>query len=389
MNKPAAYKRNCPICSVNDSTKLYEQSFFNIEKISFLEKYTVAYCNHCGFIYADNIPKQSDFDKYYESLSKYEYREKQGKVPLFKQTANIGRVLHFDDIIGNKSKKILDIGCSTGAFLSTLLHYGYYNISGMDPSDYCVHIVRENLNIPSYKGTLSNMHSLEHKFDAISMIEVLEHVVDLHTTMRNISSILNDEGVLFIEVPNATLFPLNVFHAPFQEFSAEHINYFSKNTLNTLMGLHGFELISCEEPVIEVSPSYSISVLRCGFKKSKEGLYRIEEYIDISNNLEKHIIDGINQIYHTQKPIILWGLGSQCQMLLNTTLLRQCNIICCIDKNMNFHGGQFNGIMVCPPDELKKHDCSVVITSPLYCDEIITEIKTNLHCTNEIINLFA
>ncbi len=30
----------------------------------------------------------------------------------------------------------------------------------------------------------------------------------------------------------------------------------------------------------------------------------------------------------------------------------------------------------------------VMITSPLYCDEIINEIKTNLYCTNEIINLF-
>ena len=64
--------RTCPICGREDKKIVFEQNFAYIKGVTFLNKYNVVCCNICGFIFADGIPEQYEFDKYYSDSSKYE-----------------------------------------------------------------------------------------------------------------------------------------------------------------------------------------------------------------------------------------------------------------------------------------------------------------------------
>ena len=119
LNKKNELKMNrfCPICSCSEKTFLYKQNFNN-RVISLMDNYDVVVCKDCGFVYADNIPSQADFNNYYAVMSKYEFDYKDGIV-------SNDYIEHFKKIVNflipyikDKNARILDIGCSTGALLS-------------------------------------------------------------------------------------------------------------------------------------------------------------------------------------------------------------------------------------------------------------------------------
>src|SRR3989339_1985352 len=125
--------RSCPICFCAEKNHLYTQNFGN-KTIPLMEKYNVKVCKQCGFAFADNIPSQEEFNKYYESMSKWEFNYNEGMVSdnyknYFKKIVNF-LVPH----LSNKNVRIMDIGCSTGCLLSKLKERGYTNLLGIDPS---------------------------------------------------------------------------------------------------------------------------------------------------------------------------------------------------------------------------------------------------------------
>jgi len=72
MNKEIKVKRNCPICMNKTGIVLYKQNFELIEGHYLPNNYNIVSCTNCGFVYADSIAKQDDYDKFYKEMSKYE-----------------------------------------------------------------------------------------------------------------------------------------------------------------------------------------------------------------------------------------------------------------------------------------------------------------------------
>ena len=59
--------RACPVCDAVAPEVLFRQSFETLEGLSALGGYDVVTCQACGFAYADRIPTQDVFDRYYRS----------------------------------------------------------------------------------------------------------------------------------------------------------------------------------------------------------------------------------------------------------------------------------------------------------------------------------
>ena len=64
--------RLCPVCRCSEKTILFHQNFSGFSDNNLLSSYDVVSCDDCGFCFADKIPDQTDFNKYYRDLSKYE-----------------------------------------------------------------------------------------------------------------------------------------------------------------------------------------------------------------------------------------------------------------------------------------------------------------------------
>ncbi len=66
----------------------------------------------------------------------------------------------------------------------------------------------------------------------------MEHIRDLDNAVSQIRGLLREGGRVYIDVPDAGRFTADA-DAPFQEFSTEHINFFSTRSLSNLMCLRG------------------------------------------------------------------------------------------------------------------------------------------------------
>ena len=90
--------------------------------------------------------------------------------------------------------------------------------------------------------TLREIASSAASFDAVMMVGVLEHLVDLDGALAHVRTLVSPGGRLFVEVPDATAFA-DWPNAPYQDFSTEHLNFFSPTSLTNLMRRHGFSRV--------------------------------------------------------------------------------------------------------------------------------------------------
>lgn len=99
----------------------------------------------------------------------------------------------------DKTKPLLDIGIRDGAFIDFLRRNGFTNLYGVDIYERSVEVARAN-NIDCEVVDVHYM-SLNRRFDTVVMSHVLEHCPDPEKVLDNVYNHMNDDGVLFIEVP--------------------------------------------------------------------------------------------------------------------------------------------------------------------------------------------
>ena len=93
-------------------------------------------------------------------------------------------------------------------------------------------------------------------------------------------------------------------NCPFQEFSVEHINYFSKNSLSNLMRKHGFTLIDYQinhnklYSELETIFRYDDDVTKNNEEivDDQEAIVSIKEYIVRNYRLEREVNEKIKNM---------------------------------------------------------------------------------------------
>lgn len=132
--------------------------------------------------------------------------------------------------------KILDVGCSTGAFLYQLKvrFPGDYEVSGIDvvgPAlDYA-----EQKGIRALREPFLSAHSKGDFFSAVTFWAVIEHLIDPRAFVARASSLLQPSGYCFILVPNFRSAAVRLLGAKYRYIFPQHVNYFTISTLARLV----------------------------------------------------------------------------------------------------------------------------------------------------------
>jgi SAM-dependent methyltransferase len=357
----------------------------------------VVVCSECGFAFADGIPPASIFDHYYECLSRAEYAYSGGGDSQFDKIrfAQIADYLskHFID----KNLRIIDLGCAGGGLLAQLKERHYANICGLDPSRGCAKNVQTLYDIHVSVGTLINNKLCQGNFDLAILVGVLEHVHDLSKALQSLTTLVSDNGYLFIDVPDATAFQ-NWPDAPFQEFSIEHINFFGPQSLTNLVCQFDFEQVEIKQLPRQVSKTTVMPCVTGLFRKLTQVSYKLvidrlsepalRQYIALSEREERRIAEILEELANREQKIVAWGAGTHTLHLLKTTALNRCKIIAYLDSNPKVQGQTLQGLPILKPSSLKEYAEPVLISSRVFQDDIARQIREDLKAPNELIFLY-
>jgi 2-polyprenyl-3-methyl-5-hydroxy-6-metoxy-1,4-benzoquinol methylase len=158
-------------------------------------------------------------------------------------------------------KKLLDIGAGTGHFLAKAKESGY-TVLGLEPDEDARKVALSESGVEL--RDLSLLHELNEGFDIISMWHVLEHVYNLQPDLEKIVSLVNQDGVLIIAVPNYTSFDAQYYKEYWAAYDVpRHLYHFSPKSIIPLVESKGLKF---EKMLPMKFDSYYVSMLSEKYK---------------------------------------------------------------------------------------------------------------------------
>jgi SAM-dependent methyltransferase len=363
--------RSCPTCGVTAIELLYRQRFATFSAGSIGDGYDVVTCTNCGTCFASGLPDASRFAEYYADSSKYDLSGS-GSALLPSDVQRYADQAEFVAAhIPDRQTPLLDVGTATGGFLQALRDAGFERPYGVDPSPDAVKVAQDDLSLDVVVGGLDAATAWGQNFGLVSYVAVFEHVLEPREQARAIRDVLAPNGCVFLSVPDASAFVDHV-GAPFQEFSVEHINFFTARSLANLMGAEGYSVVAERSIVLPLGTDghgpaleaiYRYDGVTRPFERDLAGSEAIRGYILGCQRTEDGIAERIGNLAATGEAIYVWGTGTHTLHLLETTRLGECRIEAFLDSNPHYAGATLAGRPVLGPADLKAIDSPILVSS--------------------------
>lgn len=206
-------------------------------------------CNDCGLRWLSPMKTPEECDQMYKTA----YYE---EMPEDYEALAAQRIKHFHERLKTIAKRmkttrfsLLDVGAATGEFVNEAGKMGI-DALGVEPSQHACKEAEAKYKLNLIRGNFLDSDLGEKQFDVIHMNHIFEHLPDPAGSIEKLRTILRDNGLLVIEVPNQfnnvlylimkairRLKPL-----PFSIYSVHHLFFYTPKSLRLLFQKHNFEI---------------------------------------------------------------------------------------------------------------------------------------------------
>jgi len=205
-------------------------------------------CRQCDHCYLNPRPAPADLGTIYPA-DYYAYVDEEerggGLVAILRRRWEGGKTQLFREQVGEGRRRILDVGCGSGRFLSILRDFGSpaWELEGVDFDEGALARC-EARGFRVHRGRVEDLSGDVERFDAVVMLQLIEHVEDPAKICERVFELLAPGGCFIIETPNLggldyALFRGQVwghYHFP------RHWNLFSSAALRRMLEERGFEI---------------------------------------------------------------------------------------------------------------------------------------------------
>jgi 2-polyprenyl-3-methyl-5-hydroxy-6-metoxy-1,4-benzoquinol methylase len=227
----------------------------NKRRIS-LDRYSVYRCRTCDAVFSDLTAEQAaglyDAEYFSEEYGPY-------FAALFGDTDDTLIREHYTVYLDALERfvpggRMLDVGCAAGLFLDVARSRGW-DTEGVEISEHAARIARQRRGLEVLVGDIMQADLPEHGFDAVTLLDVLEHILEPGLLLDRVRTLMRPGGALMLVLPNdrnlTTLAAMAAYRATFGaiQYPASrvhqiyHVTYFTPATIAAQLERHGFEVI--------------------------------------------------------------------------------------------------------------------------------------------------
>ena len=135
---------------------------------------------------------------------------------------------------------LLEVGASAGEFIALARDEYGMQVTGMELATSAVAYCREKQGLEMH----TSFESLKgKKYDIVSALHVIEHVLDINEFARNLAQHVSDGGALYIRTPNIHSAISRVFGTNWPGLSVEHTKFLSKESTSKIFEKHGLHVV--------------------------------------------------------------------------------------------------------------------------------------------------
>jgi len=260
-NENSSQKIVCPICE--GATALWGNK----------NSFALYRCRICGLGFVFPLPTQTDalYDSQYFFGADGVYGYMNYDEDKRSMTHVLERYIDLLNERGRQKGRLLDVGAATGFFVNLVAQHGW-QAEGIEISQAAVETARaKNLNV--YQGSIENLKTVD-TYDAITLLDVLEHLPNPIDALKTANTLLKKDGVLLINVPDAGSLYARLFGCRWHAvIPPEHLWYFTYSSLKRLLTATGFARIQKYKFNKTFSLAYILST--CGRWLSSPTLERL------------------------------------------------------------------------------------------------------------------
>jgi 2-polyprenyl-3-methyl-5-hydroxy-6-metoxy-1,4-benzoquinol methylase len=239
----------CPIC-LGTSLRTVPYTVLNLVLVC---------CARCGLIFQERPSVKSTIysHQYYShwELDSTGYPAGNSKIKTSSQ------LLHaLLDSSGRRPEagQLLDIGCAHGQMLEAARRMGL-NPIGVEISPAGEHARSHGFTV--FGSTLDQAPFSSGQFDFVTMVDVIEHVEDPLTLLREARALLRPNGAVLLMTPDVGSLACRLLGNRWPHFKDEHLVYFSKRSIGFALTQAGFSPTSIRTGTKYLSLDYALADL--------------------------------------------------------------------------------------------------------------------------------
>lgn len=292
----------CPVCASTNNRHFLQVKDHAVTG----QRFPVLHCGECGLRYTQDVPDEASIGPYYRFDNYVSHNNtKQG---LVNKLYHIARYFSLQSkfslltkIVQKSTGKHLDYGAGTGAFVHTMLNRGWESV-GVEPDQLARSVAQRDFNIPlqstSYLSEIEN-----DSLDVVTLWHVLEHIHELHGTLKLLIEKIKLGGHLVIAVPNYTSKDAQHYGEFWAAYDVpRHLYHFSPDTIYYLADQYQLQVVQQKPMWFD---AWYVSMLSEQYKKSSFGLLKAFWMGCVSNwNAMNHPTRCSSLIYILKKPYI-------------------------------------------------------------------------------------
>jgi SAM-dependent methyltransferase len=263
-----------------------------------------------------------------------------------------------------QEKQLLEVGCGKGEYMSLLQQAGAQRVYGIENAPVSVNEAK-NRGLQVERGYMAPgfANPWPESFDGFAIFSFMEHWPDLNGSLRALHNFLNEGAAGLVEVPN---FEFIVANGLYSEFTVDHIFYFDRQTLRTVMELNGYEVIA-------------IDAIWHGYILSAQVRKRIPQNPLGFIAKQQLIVEQLQQFVgrFTPADVVVWGAGHQALAVMSLAKLQ--NKVAHVVDSAPFKQNKYTPgthLLIKPPASLLlDRPKAILILAAGYSDEVAQTIE--------------